>query len=267
MRKGEVFRALHSRPGAFILPNPWDAGSARLLAGMGFEALATTSAGLAFSLGVRDGSVGRERTLENAHAIVEATDLPVSADLENCFSDDAAGVADTIRAAGAIGLVGGSVEDATGRSDAPIYPLEQAVERVAAAAEQATALPFPFMLTARAENFLHGRPDLADTIERLQRFQEAGADVLYAPGLPSLAMIAEVVRSVDRPVNVLMGPARSSPTLAQLTDAGVKRISTGSALNRAAFGAFMRGARALRESGSFAVADDAIPFGTINDAF
>ncbi len=267
MEKGNAFRALHSRAGAFILPNPWDAGSARLLAGLGFEALATTSAGLAFSLGVRDGSVGRERILENARAIVEATDLPVSADLENCYFDDPSGVADTIRAAGTIGLVGASVEDATGRADAPIYPLEEAVERVAAAAEQAKALAFPFMLTARAENFLHGRPDLTDTITRLQRFQEAGADVLYAPGLPSLEAVAEVVRSVDLPVNVLMGPARLSPTFAQLTSAGVKRVSTGSALSRAALAAFMKGASELKESGSFAFADDAVPFGAINGAF
>lgn len=267
IEKANSFRALHSRAGTFVLPNPWDAGSARLLAGLGFEALATTSAGLAFSLGVRDGGVGRERILENARAIVEATDLPVSADLENCYADDPAGVADTIRAAGAIGLVGASIEDATGRPDSPIYPLEEAVERVAAAAEQAKALAFPFMLTARSENFLHGRPDLADTITRLQRFQEAGANVLYAPGLPSLEAVEEVVRSVDLPVNVLMGPARSSPSLAALAAAGVKRVSTGSALSRAALAAFMNGARDLKESGSFEFADEAIPFTEINEAF
>lgn len=249
------------------MPNPWDGGSAKLLASLGFEALATTSAGLAFSLGIPDGTAGRERILENAAAIVTATDLPVSADLENCYDDEPAGVADTIRAAAAIGLAGGSVEDATGRQGDPIYPLELAVERVAAAVDEARSAPAGFVLTARAENFLHGRPDLADTILRLQRFQEAGADVLYAPGLPSLDAVIEVVRSVDRPVNVLLGPARSSPTFAQLAAAGVKRVSTGSALSRAALASFLQGARELRSSGTFTFANDAVPFREINEAF
>lgn len=265
--KVAVFRALHQRPGAFIVPNPWDAGSAKLLAGLGFEALATTSAGLAFSLGVPDGAVGAERTLENAAAIVEATELPVTADLGNCFHDDAAGVVATVRAAIALGLAGISIEDATGRHADPIYPLELAVERVAAAAGQARVQSSGVVLTARADNFLHGRPDLADTILRLQRFQEAGADVLYAPGLPSLEAVAEVVRSVDRPVNVLLGPARSSPTFVQLEAAGVKRVSTGSALSRAALAAFLKGARELRTTATFVFAEDAVPFGEINDAF
>ena len=249
------------------MPNPWDAGSAKLLAGLGFEALATTSAGFAFSLGLRDGAAGRELILENAAAIVNATDLPVSADLENCFADEPTGVADTIRAAVAIGLAGGSVEDTTGRREDPIYPLELAVERVAAAADEARSAPTGFVLTARAENYLHGRPDLADTILRLQRFQEAGADVLYAPALPSLEAVIEVVRSVDRPVNVLLGPARSSPTFAQLEAAGVKRVSSGSALSRAALASFLAGARELRASATFSFADDAVPFGEINEAF
>lgn len=265
--KARRFKELHDRPGTFIIPNPWDAGSARILSGLGFEALATTSAGLAFSLGVRDTRAGREATLENARTIVQASDLPVSADLENGFADDPEAVAEIITLAAETGLVGGSIEDATARDDEPIYDLEFAVERVRAAVERARSLPFPFTLTARAENFLHGRPDLGDTILRLQRFQEAGADVLYAPGLRQIADIRAVVAAVDRPINVLMGAPGVTPSLAELTSAGVRRVSAGSALHRAAFGAFITAARGLKESGSFEFMNDAVPFGTLNDMF
>src|ERR1700758_1720771 len=203
--KASAFRALHQRPGAFIIPNPWDVGSARLLAHLGFEALATTSMGYAFSLGRLDNTLGREETLAYASAIASATHLPVSADLENGFGDAPETVAETIRLAAAAGVVGGSIEDATGRPDKPIYDKEHAIDRIRAAAAAVRGLPFPFTLTARAENYLHGRPDLRDTIARLQAYQEAGADVLYAPGLATKDDIAAVGRSVDRPVNVVMG--------------------------------------------------------------
>lgn len=266
--KGERFRALHAAPKTFVIPNPWDVGTARILAGLGFEALATTSAGLAASLGRRDGegAVSRDETLAHAAAIVAATDLPVSADLEGGFADAPDEVATTIRLAAGTGLVGGSIEDATGRVDAPIFPFALAVERVRAAAEAARASPFPFVLTARAENFLHGRPDLGDTIRRLQAFQDAGADVLYAPGLRSREDIEAVVRSVDRPVNVVMGLRGVTLTVAELAEIGVRRISLGSALNRAALGAFLRAAREIRERGSFGFADEAVSF-TELDAF
>jgi len=255
--KGRVFRALHHREGAFIIPNPWDAGTARLLAHLGFEALATTSMGYAFSLGRRDGSLNREETLAHARAIVSATDLPVSADLENGFGDAPEAAAETIRLAGATGLAGGSIEDATGRPESPIYERELAIERVRAAVAAARALPFSFTLTARAENYLHGRPDLKDTIARLQAYQEAGADVLYAPGLTSKDDIAAVVRSVDRPVNALMGLQGVQLSLAELSAIGVKRVSVGSALCRAALGAFLRAAREMREQGTFQFAAEA----------
>ena len=203
--KGDEFRSLHERSQAFIIPNPWDAGTARMLTHLGFEALATTSAGNAFTLGLKDGLVGRERTLANVAAIAAATELPVSADLENGFGDSPEMVAETIRMAAEAGLAGGSIEDATGRLDEPIYPLELAIERIEAAAEAARSLPFRFTLTARAENYLYGRTDLKDTIHRLRTYQEAGADVLYAPGLTTKEEIGALIRSVDRPVNVLMG--------------------------------------------------------------
>jgi len=256
--KGRAFEALHQRDHAFIIPNPWDVGSARLLEHLGFEALATTSAGYAFSLGRRDNSLDRQQTLSYATAIVNATNLPVSADLENCFGDAPKVVAETIRLAGGVGLAGGSVEDATGRSGDPIYEKGLAVERVRAAVEAERALPFPFTLTARAENYLHGRPDLKDTIERLQAFQEAGADVLYAPGLRTREDIAAVVNSVDRPVNVVMGLQGVQLGVAELSAIGVKRISVGSALYRAAMGAFLRGAREMLERGTFTFAADAV---------
>lgn len=267
IEKARSFRALHERDGAFIIPNPWDIGTARLLAQLGFEALATTSAGFAFSLGRRDNTIDRDEMMVHVAAIASATELPVSADLENGFGDDPETVAQTIRLAAAAGLVGGSIEDATGRSDDPIYAHAHAVERVRAAAEAARALPFPFTLTARAENHLVGRPNLGDTIKRLQAYQEAGADVLYAPGLTSREEIAAVVASVDRPVNVVMGLQGVGLDLATLSALGVKRVSVGSALARCALGAFLRAAREMRERGSFGFADEAVSFREISDMF
>jgi len=266
-QKAEAFRALHQRDGAFIIPNPWDIGTARLLAHLGFEALATTSAGYAFSVGRQDNAIGRDETMEHARAIVSATDLPVSADLENAFADDPEMVAETFRLAAATGLAGGSVEDATARPDDPIYGHELAAERVRAAAEVTHALPFPFMLTARAENYLVGRRDIKDTIKRLQAYQEAGADVLYAPGLTSRDDIAAVVGSVDRPVNVVMGLQGVQLSLGELSEIGVKRISVGSALSRAALGAFLRAAREMREHGTFTFADEAVNYREISSLF
>ena len=268
VEKAERFRALHARPGAFVIPNPWDAGTARILASLGFEALTTTSAGLAFTLGRRDGAgaVTREETLANAKAIVDATDLPVAADLENGFGHTPEAAAETIRLAGTVaGLVGGSIEDATGDPHRPIYDFQQAVERVAAAAAAARALPFPFVLVGRAENFLHGRPDLADTIRRLQAFEAAGADALFAPGLTRPDDIRTVCAAVSKPVNVVMGLRGVSLSVAELAALGVRRISVGSALNRAALGAFVRGAREIREKGTFGFADDALPFAEASD--
>ena len=234
-QKATAFRTLHERDGAFIIPNPWDIGTARLLAHLGFEALATTSAGYAFSVGRPDYSIGRDEMLKHVADIVSATDLPVSADLENGFSADPAVAAETYRLAAATGLVGGSIEDATGRKDDPIYEHRLAAERVRAVVETVHSLPFPFMVTGRAENYLWGRPDLKDTIRRLQAYQEAGAHVLYAPGLTSKEDITTVVRSVDRPVNVVMGLKGVQLSLADLAAIGVKRISVGSALCRAAW--------------------------------
>ncbi|HSG38041.1 MAG TPA: isocitrate lyase/phosphoenolpyruvate mutase family protein [Thermoanaerobaculia bacterium] len=265
--KAVAFRSLHERDQAFIIPNPWDVGTARLLASLGFEALATTSAGYAFSLGQRDNTISREQMMEHVRTIASATDLPVSADLENGFGDDPQTVAETIRMAGDAGLAGGSIEDATSRPEDPIYDFELAVERVRAAVEAARSFPFPFTLTARAENYLCGRPDLADTIRRLQAFQEAGADVLYAPGLVSREDIAAVVRSVDRPVNVVMGLQGAQLSLAELSEIGVKRVSVGSALSRAALGAFLRAAREMRESGTFAFAAEAVSYREISAMF
>jgi len=267
VEKGAAFRALHERREAFVIPNPWDVGSARLLARLGFEALATTSAGFAFSVGQRDNTIGRERMLEHAAAIVAATDLPVSADLENGFGDEAETVAETIRLAAAAGLAGASIEDSTGRPGDPLYDHGLACDRVRAAAEAARSAPFPFMLTARAENFLVGRADIADVIRRLQGYQEAGADVLYAPGLASREDIAAVVRSVDRPVNVVMGLQGVRLSRADLSAMGVRRISVGSALCRAALGAFLRAAREMREQGTFTFADEAVSFRDVSAMF
>ena len=263
-----AFRALHESDHAFIIPNPWDVGTARLLAHLGFEALATTSAGYAFSLGQRDNTVGREQVMDHVCAMAAATDLPVSADLENGFGDDPRTVAETIQLAGDTGLVGGSIEDSTTRPDHPIYDVELAVERVRAAAEAARSFSYPFTLTARAENYLVGRPDLADTIRRLQAYQEAGADVLYAPGLASKDDIAAVVSSVDRPVNVLTGfQGGSRLSLAELSDIGVKRVSVGAALSRVALGAFLRAAREMREHGTFGFAAEAVSYREISAMF
>lgn len=261
------FRTLHGRDSAFIIPNPWDVGTARLLARLGFEALATTSAGYAFSLGRRDNTVGRDEMMAHVQAVAAATNLPVSADLENGFGDDPETVAETIRRAAASGAVGGSIEDATGRPDDPIYEHELAVERVRAAAEAARSVPFPFTLTGRAENYLVGRPDLDDAIKRLQAYQEAGADVLYAPGLTNKDDIASVVRAVDRPVNVVMGLQGSQLSLEALSEIGVKRVSVGSALSRAALGAFLRAAREMQERGTFTFANDAVSYRDISAMF
>jgi 2-methylisocitrate lyase-like PEP mutase family enzyme len=256
-QKGEIFRALHQRRGAFIIPNPWDIGSARMLAHLGFEALATTSSGYAFSIGRRDYGVGREAMIGHVSVLASATALPLSADLENGFSDAPEGAAETIRMAAAAGAVGGSIEDSTGNPERPIYEPGPAAERVRAAAESALGLDFPFTLTARAENYLHGRRDLKNTITRLQAYQEAGADVLYAPGLTSKEDIATVVSSVDRPVNVLMGIAGIAMNLTDLEAIGAKRVSVGGALARAAYGCFLRAAREMREDGTFGFTEKA----------
>jgi 2-methylisocitrate lyase-like PEP mutase family enzyme len=255
--KGRLFRSLHEREHAFIIPNPWDLGTARLLAHLGFEALATTSMGYAFSAGQPDNTVSRDEMIQHVSEIASATNLPVSADLQNGFGDAPEIAAETIQLAAAAGAVGGSIEDSTNRPDQPIYEKEHAVERIRAAAEVARALPFPFTLTGRAENYLHGRPDLKDTIARLQAYQEAGADVLYAPGLATKDEIAAVVSSVDRPVNVVMGLRGVQLSLAELSAIGVKRISVGSALSRTALGAFLRAGREMREHGTFTFANEA----------
>jgi len=257
--KVRAFRALHERPGTFVIPNPWDAGTARILTALGFEALATTSAGYAFSVGRRDSSAAltREEILANAKAIVDATDLPVSADLEDGFGRAPEDCATTIRLGAEIGLAGGSIEDATGDPAEPIYEFRLSVDRVTAAAEQARKSNV--MLTARAENFLWGHADLGDTIKRLQAFADVGADVLYAPGLPSLDAIREVCKSVRKPVNVVMGLKGAAYSVDALADAGVKRISVGGSFARAALGGFVRAAREVKEKGTFTYAADAIP--------
>lgn len=257
-QKAEAFRALHARPGAFVFPNPWDAGSARLLAALGFEALATTSAGHAFTLGKKDGAVTRAEALDHARLLVEAVEVPVAADLEKCFADDPEEAAETIALASATGLVGGSIEDSSGDPARPIYDFNLAVERVAAAVEAARRLDVPYVLTARAENFLHGRPDLDDTIKRLQAFEKAGAEVLFAPGIRTLDEIRTVCRSVSRPVNVVMGLAGVEHSVQDLAEAGVKRISLGSSLARLALGALQRAGREMRTQGTFGFAKDAM---------
>jgi 2-methylisocitrate lyase-like PEP mutase family enzyme len=267
VEKGRAFAALHKRHRAFIIPNPWDAGTARLLEHLGFEALATTSAGYAFSIGRQDNTIDRQETMVHAALIAAATGLPVSADLENGFGDSPEDVAETIRLAAAAGLAGGSIEDMSRQPEHSIYEYERAVERIRAAAEAARGLPFTFTLTARAENYLVGRPDLKDTIRRLQAYQEAGADVLYAPGLTTKDDIAAVVRSVDRPVNVVMGLQGVQLSLAELSKLGVRRVSVGSALSRAALGAFLHAAREMREHGTFAFAEQAVSYRDISAMF
>lgn len=259
--RGQSFRALHERPGIFIMPNPWDAGTAKLFASLGFEALATTSLGFSSSRGRVDGtlSISREELVANCLEIASATELPVSADLENGYADDPDEAAAIIRLAADAGIVGGSIEDATGDPVKPIYDFDLAVERVAAAAQAAHFLPFPFTLTARADNYLHGRPDLDDTIRRLQAFAAVGADVLYAPGLRDLETIRRVVAAVQKPVNVVMSSADPQITAQQLADAGVKRISVGGALSRLAFAAVRDAAVAMRDAGTFQWVRDAFP--------
>ncbi|MFG2407096.1 oxaloacetate decarboxylase [Streptomyces brevispora] len=264
--RGAAFRELHDGPEPFVIPNPWNAGTARILAGLGFPALATTSAGLAVSLGLPDGAnlLDRATVLANAHEIVTATPLPVSADLESGFAETPEGVAGTVRAAADAGLVGGSIEDATGLPGDPVRPLAEAVDRVTAAVEAARGLPFPFTVTARAENFLYGRPDLDDTIRRLQAYEEAGADVLYAPGLPSADAVRAVCTSVGRPVNALAGSQQPALDVAALAACGVRRISLGSTLARAALGGFVRAAREVLDHGTFGFVAQAPPYGDVN---
>jgi len=257
--KATRFRAMHEGPSAFVIANPWDAGSARVLAALGFQALATSSGAKAGVLGKRDGKVTRDEALANARMIVEATDLPVSADLEKCFGDAPAVVAETIRLAAGVGLVGGSVEDATGDKDRPLFDIGQATERVAAAAQAAHALPFSFMLTARTESFLRGNPNLDDVIKRLQAFEKAGADVLMAPGLPDLAAVRAVCASVSKPVNFMAGIKGKSFTVAELQAAGVRRISLATSLYRVAMAGLIDAAREVRDKGTFDYLDRAVP--------
>lgn len=268
--RGEAFKKLHERTGIFVIPNPWDAGSARILESLGFEALATTSAGLAFSIAKPDGvgAVTRDETLENAKAIVSATKLPVAADLENGFGDDPETCAETILLAAKAGLAGGSIEDNSGHPYDPIYPFELAVERVKAAVKAARSLPFDFTLTARAENLLYGRNDLKDTIRRLEAFADAGADVLFAPGLKSKEEIEAVVKAVSpKPVNVVLGLGLSGFTLDDLGAMGVKRVSLGSSLARAAYGAFFNASEEISKKGTFSLTDNGIPYAKLNELF
>lgn len=268
--RGEHFKQLHEAAGIFAIPNPWDAGTAKMLTGLGFKALPTTSAGLAFSMGKPDGvgRIGLADTLRNAAEIVEATSLPVAGDLENGYGDGPEACAETIRLAAAAGLVGGSIEDNSGVGASPIYEFGLAVSRVAAAVSVARALPFHFMLTARAENMIYGRVDLKDTIRRLQAYAEVGADVLFAPGLKTIEDVATVVKEVaPKPLNVVMGLSGTAFSLRQLEDVGVKRVSLGSALVRAALGAFYRAAREVGEKGTFVFAGEAMGYGELNGMF
>jgi len=267
LEKGRLFRELHYGCRAFIIPNPWDVGTARLLVNLGFQALATTSAGYAFSVGKRDGDVERDAITTHISAIAFAVDVPISADLQNGFEHAPEAVAESIRLAAEAGAVGGSIEDATGHADKPIYDKGYAAERIRAATEAARRLPHPFTLTARAENYLYDRSNLKDTIERLQAYQEAGADVLYAPGLRTQEDIRELVRSVDRPVNVLMGIPGLELNLSALSELGVRRVSVGSALSRVALGAFLRAAHEMQSSGTFKFADQAISYAELNGLF
>jgi 2-methylisocitrate lyase-like PEP mutase family enzyme len=248
--KANRFRELHAAPGAFVIANAWDAGSARILTGVGFVALATSSGAAAGMLGRRDGLITREESLAHARAVVDATDLPVSADLEKGFGDAPEAAADTIRSAGAIGLVGGSIEDATGDPRKPLFDADHAKERIAAAVEAARGLAIPFTLTARAENFIRGNPDLDDTIRRLQAFEAAGADVLMAPGLPDLAAVRGVCAALSRPFNFMAGIRGKSFSVPELAEAGVKRISLATSLYRAAMSGLLNAAREVKERGT-----------------
>jgi 2-methylisocitrate lyase-like PEP mutase family enzyme len=253
--KAARFRALHDGPGAFVIPNPWDIGSARVLAGLGFQALATSSAACASALGRRDGGLMRDEALAHARMIVEATDLPVSADLEKGFGDAPEVVAETIRLAAEVGLVGCTIEDATGNQDEPLYDVRLAVERIAAAAQAARALRFPFILTARAHNFLYAAPNLDETISRLQAFERAGADVLFAPGLPDLAAVGAVCAAVSKPVNFMVGIKGKSFSVDELAKAGVRRISLATSLYRAAMTGLLDAAREVKDTGQFGFLD------------
>ncbi len=266
--KGAALRALHERPQPFIVANAWDAGSACVLAAAGCEAIATTSAGFAFSVAKQDNTPGRDAVLRNAADIVGATDLPVSADLENGFGDAPEVAAETIRLAGGTGLAGGSIEDSTYDDNKPLYDLEHAVDRITAAVEAARALPHDFILTARAENYLVGQPDLKDVIRRLQAYQEAGADCLYAPGLKEESEIRELIKSVDKPVNVIVGLAGGANIdMALLADMGVRRISVGSAFARQAYGQLLTSAKTIIETGSFDVLKGSTSNAELNRVF
>lgn len=253
--KAEKFRALHQGPGAFVIANPWDVGSARILAGLGFPALATSSGAFAGTLGRRDGQVTRDDALAHARAVAGAVDIPVSADLENGFGHPPAFTAETVRLAAATGLVGCSIEDATGEKDRPLYDFATAVERVAAAAQAARSVGFAFTLTARSENFLRGNPSLDDTIRRLQAFAEAGADVLMAPGLPDLTAVRAVCSAVSKPVNFMAGIRGKSFTTAELAEAGVRRISVATSLYRAAMSGLVAAAQEVIDDGEFGYLD------------
>jgi 2-methylisocitrate lyase-like PEP mutase family enzyme len=270
LARANAFKDLHKRSGIFVMPNPWDAGSAKMLVSLGFEALATTSAGLAFSIGKPDGEgmITRDETFDNVKAIIAATSLPVAADLENGFGDEPEACAETILLAAKAGLAGGSIEDATGYSDDPIYSFELSVERVKAAVKAARSLAIPFTLTARAENLIYGRIDLKDTILRLQAYANAGADVLFAPGLKTRNEIEIVVKAVSpHPVSVVMGLSNANFSLKELEDIGVKRVSLGSSLARAAYGSFFNAAKEIKQKGSFDFAKNAISYPDLNAIF
>jgi 2-methylisocitrate lyase-like PEP mutase family enzyme len=251
IEKAARFRALHEGPGAFIIPNPWDVVSARILAGLGFQALATSSAASAGTLGRRDGGLTRDQALAHARLIVDATGLPVSADLERGFGDAPEVVAETVRLAAEAGLVGCTIEDSTGNPERPLYDEKLAVERIAAGAEAARALPFPFLLTARAHNFLYAAPSLADTIRRLQAFEKAGAEVLFAPGLPDIASVRAVCSALTKPFNFMVGIPGKSFSVAELAAAGVRRISLATSLYRAAMSGLLDAVREVQTSGTF----------------
>jgi len=268
--KATTFKELHNRPGIFVMPNAWEAGSAKILASLGFEAMATTSAGLAYSMGKPDGEarITREDTISNAQAIVNATTLPVSADLENGYNDDPDSCAQTILMAARAGLVGGSIEDATGRPEDPILPFELSVERIKIAVNAARSLHFPFTLTARAENLIYGRPDLNDTIRRLEAFAEAGADIVFAPGLKTREEVSIVVKAVAPcPVNVVIGSGQEGFTIKLLEDLGVKRISLGSSLIRAAYTGLLKASEEIKQKGSFGFTDETVSYSVFNDLF